>query len=79
MTGHRPIQTIWVVIGRMNRGPRRSWSKVIPVTALLDVLRRDLGSAGPKFGCGIGRSDTCSVLVGGRVRASCALPVSAVA
>ena len=50
-----------------------------PDTALLDVLRHDLGLTGPRFGCGIGRCGTCFVLVGGRVRASCDLPVSAVA
>jgi nicotinate dehydrogenase subunit B len=50
-----------------------------PDTPLLDVLRHDLGLTGPRFGCGIGRCGTCFVLVGGRVRASCDLPVSAVA
>src|ERR1700751_4250150 len=50
-----------------------------PDTALLDVLRHDLGLAGPKFGCGMGLCGTCFVLVDGRVRSSCDLPVSAVA
>jgi nicotinate dehydrogenase subunit B len=50
-----------------------------PDTPLLDVLRHDLGLTGPRFGCGIGRCGTCFVLVGSRVRASCDLPVSAVA
>src|SRR6202007_3431582 len=50
-----------------------------PDTPLLDVLRHDLGLTGPRFGCGIGRCGTCFVLVGGRVRSSCDLPVSAVA
>jgi nicotinate dehydrogenase subunit B len=49
-----------------------------PDTPLLDVLRDDLGLAGPKFGCGMGLCGTCFVLVDGRVRASCDLPVSAV-
>jgi nicotinate dehydrogenase subunit B len=49
-----------------------------PDTPLLDVLRDDLGLAGPKFGCGMGLCGACSVLVEGRARPSCDLPVSAV-
>ena len=50
-----------------------------PDTPLLDVLRHDLGLAGPKFGCGTGLCGACSVLIDGRARPSCDLPVSAVA
>jgi aerobic-type carbon monoxide dehydrogenase small subunit (CoxS/CutS family) len=49
-----------------------------PDTPLLDVLRHDLGLAGPKFGCGMGLCGACFVLVGDRAQASCDLPVSAV-
>ena len=49
-----------------------------PDTPLLDVLRHDLGLAGPKFGCGMGQCGACFVHVGGRARSSCDLPVSAV-
>jgi nicotinate dehydrogenase subunit B len=49
-----------------------------PDTPLLDVLRHDLGLAGPKFGCGMGLCGACFVLIGGRARSSCDLPVSAV-
>jgi nicotinate dehydrogenase subunit B len=49
-----------------------------PDTTLLDVLRHDLGLAGPRFGCGMRVCGTCFVLVDGRVRASCDLPVSTV-
>jgi nicotinate dehydrogenase subunit B len=49
-----------------------------PDTPLLDVLRHDLGLAGPKFGCGMGLCGACMVLIEGRARASCDLPVSAV-
>jgi len=48
-----------------------------PETPLLDVLRHDLGLAGPKFGCGVGLCGACFVLIGGRARSSCDLPVSA--
>jgi nicotinate dehydrogenase subunit A len=48
-----------------------------PDTPLLDVLRHDLGLAGPKFGCGTGLCGACFVLIGDRVRSSCDLPVSA--
>ena len=49
-----------------------------PDTPLLDVLRHELGLAGPKFGCGMGLCGACFVLINGRARASCDLPVSAV-
>ena len=49
-----------------------------PDKPLLDVLRHDLGLAGPKFGCGMGLCGACFVLIEGRARASCDLPVSAV-
>ena len=49
-----------------------------PDESLLDVLRHDLGLAGPRFGCGMGLCGACFVLIGGRARASCDLPVSAV-
>ena len=49
-----------------------------PDTALLDVLRQDLGLAGPRFGCGMGLCGACFVLIGDRARSSCDLPVSAV-
>jgi CO/xanthine dehydrogenase Mo-binding subunit/aerobic-type carbon monoxide dehydrogenase small subunit (CoxS/CutS family) len=48
-----------------------------PDTTLLDVLRHDLGLAGPRFGCGMGLCGACFVLIEGRARASCDLPVSA--
>jgi nicotinate dehydrogenase subunit A len=46
-----------------------------PDTPLLDVLRHDLGLAGPRFGCGQGLCGACFVLVDGSPRASCDLPV----
>jgi nicotinate dehydrogenase subunit B len=49
-----------------------------PDTPLLDVLRHDLGLAGPRFGCGMGLCGACFVLIEGRARASCDLAVSAV-
>ena len=49
-----------------------------PDTPLLDVLRHDLGLAGPRFGCGTGLCGACLVLIGDRARSSCDLPVSAV-
>jgi nicotinate dehydrogenase subunit A len=49
-----------------------------PDTPLLDVLRHDMGLAGPRFGCGTGLCGACFVLIGDRARSSCDLPVSAV-
>ena len=49
-----------------------------PDESLLDVLRDELGLAGPRFGCGMGLCGACFVLIGDRARSSCDLPVSAV-
>jgi nicotinate dehydrogenase subunit A len=46
-----------------------------PATPLLDVLRHDLGLAGPRFGCGQGLCGACFVLVDGQARSSCDYPV----
>jgi nicotinate dehydrogenase subunit A len=45
-----------------------------PGVPLLDVLRHDLGLAGPRFGCGLGLCGACFVLVDGEARPSCDLP-----
>src|SRR5450755_793159 len=45
-----------------------------PDAPLLDVLRQDLGLAGPRFGCGVGVCGACFVLIGGRARSSCDFP-----
>ena len=47
-------------------------------TALLYVLRNDIGLNGPKFGCGLAQCGACTVLVGGRPVRSCVIPMSAV-
>lgn len=48
-----------------------------PDRPLLDVLRTELGLAGPRYGCGQGLCGACFVLVDGRARSSCDYPVSA--
>jgi nicotinate dehydrogenase subunit A len=45
-----------------------------PDAPLLDVLRHDLGLAGPRFGCGVGLCGACFVLIAGQARSSCDLP-----
>jgi 2Fe-2S iron-sulfur cluster binding domain len=40
-----------------------------PDTPLLDVLRLELGLAGPKFGCGMGLCGACFVLIAGSRKA----------
>jgi nicotinate dehydrogenase subunit A len=50
-----------------------------PATPLLYVLRNDLGLCGTRFGCGLGQCGSCTVLLDGRARTSCDLPVSDVA
>ena len=46
-----------------------------PGRPLLDVLRHELGLAGPRFGCGMGLCGACFVLVDGQARSSCDYPV----
>jgi len=48
-------------------------------TALLYVLRDELGLTGSKYGCGEGQCGACTVLIGGAPRRSCQIPVSAAA
>ena len=57
-------------------GTRHSVSSE-PDTPLLDVLRHDLGLAGPRFGCGVGLCGACFVLIDGQARSSCDLPAGA--
>jgi len=58
-------------------GERRTLS-VDADTALLYVLRNDVGLNGPKFGCGLAQCGACTVLVGGKPVRSCVTPMSAV-
>ena len=51
---------------------------VEPDTALLYVLRNDVGLNGPKFGCGLAQCGACTVLIDGKPVRSCVTPVSAV-
>ena len=50
-----------------------------PETALLDVLREELGLTGTKYGCGEGQCGACTVLLGETPRRSCQIPASAAA
>ena len=49
-----------------------------PETALLYVLRNELGLSGPQFGCGEETCGACMILIGGKATPSCKLPVSQV-
>lgn len=49
---------------------------VDPETPLLYVLSDELQLRGPKFGCGIAQCGACTVIIGGRPRRSCVMPVS---
>ena len=49
-----------------------------PETALLYVLRNELGLTGPQFGCGEETCGACMVLVGDEATPSCKLAVSKV-
>lgn len=49
---------------------------VEPSTALLYVLRNDLGLNGPRFGCGLSQCGACTVHLDGRPVRSCVTPIS---
>jgi aerobic-type carbon monoxide dehydrogenase small subunit (CoxS/CutS family) len=49
-----------------------------PSTALLYVLRNDLGLQGPRFGCGLGQCGTCTVIIKGAAVRSCITPSATV-
>ena len=48
-----------------------------PDTALLYVLRNDLGLNAAKYGCGFGQCGACTVIVDGEAVRSCVTPASA--
>ena len=50
-----------------------------PATPLLYVLSDDLGLRGPKFGRGLAKCGSCTVLIKGSTIRSCVTPVGAVA
>ena len=50
-----------------------------PDRSLLDVLRGQLGVAGPHFGCGAGECGACNVMIGDRAVAACDTPLWSVA
>ena len=50
--------------------------RVAPDRPLLEVIREDLGLTGTKYGCGEGACRSCTVLIDGRPRTTCELPVS---
>ena len=52
--------------------------KGAPDTALLYVLRNEVGLSGPRFGCGLAQCGACSVLVDGKEIRSCITPASMV-
>ena len=52
--------------------------RATPDTPLLYVLRDELELDGPKFGCGLAQCGACTVIVKGRAKRSCVLPVAAV-
>ena len=47
-----------------------------PSTALLYVLRNDLGLRGPRFGCGLAQCGACTVIVDGVAIRSCITPAA---
>ena len=48
---------------------------VAPGTALLYVLRGDIGLTSPKYGCGVEQCGACTVLVDGEKKFACSLPI----
>lgn len=52
--------------------------EVDPGTPLLYVLSDELHLRGPKFGCGLAQCGACTVLIEGRARRSCVMPLGKV-
>jgi len=52
--------------------------EVDPETPLLYVLSDELQLRGPKFGCGLAQCGACTVLVQGKIKRSCVMPISSV-
>ena len=55
----------------------RTTTSASPDTALLYVLRNDLGLNAAKFGCGLAQCGACTVLIDGKAVRSCVTPASA--
>ena len=49
---------------------------VDPSTPLLYVLNDEIGTRGPKFGCGLGQCGACTAIVNGAAIRTCVTPVS---
>ena len=60
----------------LNVNGKQHTVRASPETALLYVLRNELGMTGPHFGCGANECGACMVLVGAKPSLSCHLPVS---
>ena len=62
----------------LNINKKQNSVETDPDTPLLYVLRDYLELNGPKFGCGLAQCGSCSVLIDGRARTTCMLPVSSI-
>lgn len=67
-----PEEIILVVNGKPHK------VQAEPETALLYILRNELGLMGPQFGCGEETCGACMVLIGDQAKPSCKLPASKV-
>ena len=56
----------------------RHTSDAAPDTALLYLLRNDIGLNSAKYGCGTGQCGACTVLLDGQAIRSCVTPASSV-
>jgi len=65
------------VVLRVNGAARKL--AVDPRARLLDVLREECGLTGTKDGCGEGECGACTVLLDGRARCACLIPVGVAA
>jgi len=59
----------------LNVNSKTVFVEVDPATPLLYVLRNNLNLNGPKFGCGLEQCGACLVLIDGKARTTCLLPV----
>ena len=73
MTDHDEADPLGAITMRVNGAETTVTAD--PDTPLLYVLRNDLGLTSVRFGCGAGQCGACTVIVDGRARHACDMPL----
>jgi aerobic-type carbon monoxide dehydrogenase small subunit (CoxS/CutS family) len=73
----KPGRSVTVIQTSLQINGRKYQVTADPQTSLLSILREFLDLTGSKYGCGEGQCGACTVLIDGKARRSCLLPLSA--